>query len=322
MKNNSFKEIGEVLKSAHSIVIFPHILMDGDALGSASALCRVLRNMGKDAVIAIEDKIPDYLRFLDDNFCTYDYGPYENADIAMCIDCGELKRFPERKELFLSGKTKICVDHHSTSPGIGDYNYIDSSAAATGELIYELIKAMDCEITGDVANSIYAAITTDTGNFQYSNTTRRSHEIVMELYDYGLDAYSTSVNLYENESFAKIRLQGAVLNESEVFADGKAIIAEISLDMLEKYGARMEDTEGIVGMMRSIAGIDIAILLKEKAEKNIKASLRAKYGDVSKVAVRFDGGGHERAAGCTFYDDMAVARKYIMDAVTEELCRE
>lgn len=322
MKNNSFKEIAEVLKEAGSIVIFPHILMDGDALGSAAALCGALRSMGKDAVIAVEDKIPDYLQFLDKGYCERDLESYMNPDVSICVDCGELKRFPERAGLYNSGKIKICVDHHETSPGIADYNYIDGKAAATGELIYDLLLAMECTIDGEIANAIYAAITTDTGNFQYSNTTKRSHEIVMELYDSGLDSYGTSVALYENESFEKMKLQSAAINDSEVFAGGKAIIAEISLDMLKKYGARMEDTEGIVGMMRSIKGVDIAVLLKEKEPGNIKASLRAKHGDVSKIAVAFKGGGHEKAAGCTIYDSMAVARDIIMKAVSEELCRE
>lgn len=320
MTNNSFSEIAAEIKAARSVVIFPHILMDGDALGSSVALCSALRNMGKRAVIAVEDKVPDYLMFLDNDYCTGDFEEWMNPDISICVDCGETKRFPMRISLFESGKKKICIDHHGTSSGIGDLNYIDAEAAATGELIYDLLVAMEAEITPEEANAIFAAITTDTGNFSYSNTTKRSHEIVMELYDWGLDSYKTSVNLYENESFEKIRLQGAVMNKAEVFAGGKAIIADISLDMLKEYNARMEDTEGIVGTMRSIAGIDIAILVKEKEENNIKISLRAKEGNVSDIAVKFDGGGHMRAAGCTLYTDIKTARETIKQAVTEQLC--
>lgn len=321
MKNNTFKEIADELKGAKSIVIFPHIMMDGDALGSAVALCKALRNEGKDAKILIEDKIPDYLMFLDNDYCTHDQDICKNADICLCIDCGELKRFPKRRDVFLSGKKKICVDHHPTSPGIGDLNYIDGTAAATGELVYDLLTAMETQIDSEIANAIFAAITTDTGNFQYSNTTKRSHEIVMSLFDHGLDAYSTSVALYENESLEKISLMGRVMSECEVIADGKAIVATISQKLLEETGARMEDTEGIVGTMRSIKGVDIAVLIKEKEKRNIKVSLRAKKGNVAEIAVRFEGGGHERAAGCTIYSDLETAKEKIVSAVLESVCR-
>ena len=322
MKNNTFEEIGHQLNAAETISIFPHILMDGDALGSAAALCHVLRCMGKDAAVLIEDKIPDNLMFLDKGYCTYDTGKYMDCDIALCIDCGELNRFPERNEAFLSGKTKICIDHHPTSGGIGDFNYIDPEASATGEVVFELLEAINAEIDSETANAIFAAITTDSGNFQYSNTTKRTHQIVTKLYDHGLDAYKTSVALYENESFEKINLMSHVLSNAEVFAGGRAIISCVSQELLKQTDARMEDSEGIVSMMRSIKGIDIAALIKENEPDKIKVSLRAKGGDVGKLAVRFGGGGHEKASGCTLYEDLDSAAARIRAAIEESLCRE
>lgn len=322
MKNNTFDEIISVIEKSRKIAIFPHILMDGDAMGSAVALCHAFRNAGKDAAVIVEDKIPDYLAFLGEDYCTYDQDAYMESDIALCIDCGELKRFPKRADTFMSGKIKICIDHHPTSPGIGDFNYIDGGAAAAGELVYELLKTWGIPFDSTISNAIFAAITTDTGNFQYSNTSKKSHEIVMDLYDNGLDAYATSVALYENESFAKISLMSRVLSEADVFAGGKAIIGSVSRELLGETGARMEDTEGIVGTMRSIKGIDIAVLLKEKDEDHIKVSLRAKEGNVAVIAESMGGGGHERAAGCTVHSDMESVREDIIKAVEESLCRE
>lgn len=319
--NNTFEEIAAKLKTAESIRIYPHILMDGDALGSAAALCHQLRLMGKDAQILIEDKIPDYLLFLDNGYCTYDKESCIGADVSLCIDCGELKRFPGRKDAFLSGKLKICIDHHPSSEGIGDYNYIDPDAAATGELVFSLLETMEADLDEETSNALFAAITTDTGNFQYSNTTRRSHEIVTNLYDHGLDSYKTSVALYENESFEKITLMGRVLSDSDVFAGGKAIISCVSQQLLSETGARMEDTEGIVGMMRSIRGIDIAALIKEEEPEKIKVSLRAKNGDVGSLAVKFGGGGHMRASGCTMHESMESVTSKIRTAIEESLCR-
>ena len=322
MNNDSFEEIGLQLEKADRIAIFPHILMDGDALGSAAALCHVLRSKGKDAAVLIEDKIPDNLMFLDNGYCTRDTDKYTGCDIALCIDCGELNRFPERSEAFLSGKTKICIDHHPTSEGIGDLNYIDPEASATGEIVFELLAAINFDIDSEAANAIFAAITTDSGNFQYSNTTKRTHQIVTKLYDHGLDAYTTSIALYENESFEKINLMSRVLSDAVVFAGGRAIISCVSKELLRQTGARMEDSEGIVSTMRSIKGIDIAALIKENEPDKIKVSLRAKGADVGAIAVSFGGGGHEKASGCTLHEDLESAYARIRSAIEESLCKE
>lgn len=322
MKNNTMKEIALAFERADSIVIFPHILMDGDTLGSSAALCRALRKKGKDAVIAIEDKIPDYIKFLDNDYCIREFESLNAPDIAVCVDCGDYTRFRKRVDLFESGKTKICIDHHPTSEGIGDFNYIDGKAAATGELIYDLIKELNVSIDSEISNALFTAITTDTGNFQYSNTTKRSHEIVMDLYDHGLDAYGISIRLYENEPISKIRLHSLVLSKAEMFADGKGIVVSITQNMLKETNTLMEDTEGIVSKMRSIKGVEAAIVLKEEDETNIKVSMRSKgYLDVAKISVEFGGGGHVRAAGCTIKKHIDIAKKEILSAVNSELCR-
>lgn len=322
MKNNTIKEIATELNKAEKIVIFPHILMDGDALGSSVALCVGLRKKGKEACIAIEDKIPDYLTFLDKGYCIGDFEKIDTPDVSVCVDCGDYSRFRKRKKLFDCGKTKVCIDHHPTSEGIGDFNYIDGGAAATGEIIFDLLKEMNVVIDGEISNAIFAAITTDTGNFQYSNTTRRSHEIVSELYDFGLDAYSVSVNLYESESINKIKLHALVMKKAEMFAEGKGIIVSITQEMLEESNALMEDTEGIVSTMRSIKGVEMAIVLKEAEKENIKVSMRSK-GDinVADISVKYGGGGHAKAAGCTLRQSIGTAKEEILKAAEEELCR-
>ena len=196
MRNDPLANIAQELQEADSVLIFPHILMDGDAMGSAAALCKALRGMGKDAYIVIEDKIPDYLMFLDRGY-TVDIEHIGAADIgdidvSICVDCGEKTRFPKRAELFYHGETKICIDHHVSSVGIGDYNYIDPEAAATGEIIFDLLVELGVDIDQEMAESLFAAITTDTGNFQYSNTTAHTHEIVIALYDCGLNSNKVS----------------------------------------------------------------------------------------------------------------------------------
>lgn len=319
-QNNSMKEIGEQLLAANSVLLFPHINMDGDALGACVALCKALQNAGKHAAILVEEEVPEYVRFLDQGYCIMDPDVIGEPDICMCVDCSETKRFPGRTDAFFKGKVTICVDHHVTSEPFADYNYIDGGAAATCELVYQLIKTMELEITKEIAEAIYTGISTDTGNFQYSNTTKETHLIAAELMDVGIDHNKINVHLYQNTRLEKISIIIKALENMLIFADGKAAMAYASLQMLEDVGASLEDTEGIIDILRDIMGVEIAAFLKEKEPNQIKVSMRAKTdGNVAEIASKFGGGGHIKAAGCTFHTDLETACNQIKEAVEESL---
>ena len=151
--NNSLKEIAKILNESQSVLLFPHLNMDGDALGSSAALCATLRKLGKQSYILIEDEIAAFLQFLDNDYCTHDANIIAEPDICLCIDCGDTGRFKKREEKFLQGKTKGCIDHHGTSTPFADFNYIDPKAAATGEIIYDLIKEMGVEIDAEIGTN-------------------------------------------------------------------------------------------------------------------------------------------------------------------------
>ncbi len=300
MANNSMKEIAGVLLDAKTVLIFPHINIDGDAIGSASALCKALRNLGKTAYILMEDDIPGNLKFLDKGYCTDDLNVIKDADISICVDCGDFSRFPLRKEKFLKGRTTICVDHHRTTKEFCDYNYVDSNAAATGELIFELLQEMGIKPDVEIGEAIFAAIATDTGNFQYSNTTRNCHIITAELFNWSVDINKVSVELYENERLEKLMITIRALNTMELVANGKGIVAYVTLDDLRETGAEPSETDGVIDKLRSISGVEYAAFIKEKSQNVIRVSLRAKrLGDVAEIAVKYGGGGHIKAAGCT-----------------------
>ncbi|MGI6204758.1 MAG: DHH family phosphoesterase [Anaerovoracaceae bacterium] len=320
MENNSFTEIAEKLKEAESVLIFTHILMDGDAIGSSGALCEALRGAGKEAHVLIEDKIPDNLEFLDRGYCTYDQDIIKDPDICICLDVGDTGRFPERAGKFSTGGLKICIDHHMTSDPFCDLNYIDPAAAATSELMYLMLKEGGFEITKPVAESIFAGITTDTGNFQYSNTTKRCHEIAAELYDRGLDSNKISIQIYENEKPQKLHLKSKIFGAVEFLAGGQLAVSYVSQEMLRETGCTMEDSEGIIDDLRAVRGVQIAIIMKENAPRKIKATMRSKEkGDVSRIASIHGGGGHVRAAGCTIEDTLENALKVIKEDALSEL---
>lgn len=314
------KEIGQQLLAAESVLLFPHINIDGDALGSCVALCKALRNAGKKAAILVEEEVPEYVGFLDDGYCTQDHGIFGTPDICMCVDCSETKRFPAREETFFKGKTTICLDHHFTGEPFADFNYIDGDVAATCELAYQLLQTMGLEITKEIAEAIYTGISTDTGNFQYSNTTKQTHLIAAELLDAGIDHNKITVKLYQNTRLEKLRITARVLDNMEVFAGGRAAIAYASQAMLEAEGVSMEDTEGAIDLIRNIQGVEIAAFLKEREEKVIKVSMRAKTdGNVAEIAGKFGGGGHIKAAGCTLYTDLEDTRTQLKTAIEESL---
>ena len=300
MANNTFKEIAEVLLKAEKILIYPHINADGDAVGSAAALCHTLRRLGKTAYVLIEEQLPANLRFMDKGYFTFDEKVIEQPDVSVCVDCGDFGRFPMRREKFLSARTTVCVDHHGTTQNFCDYNYVDSAAAATGELIYALIKEMVPEADVETGEAIFAAITTDTGNFQYSNTTKNCHLIMAELYDLGVDTNKVSVEIYENERQEKLMITTKALSTLEIFGGGCGAIAHLTLEDMKEIGAEPFETDGVIQKLRSISGVEYAALVKEKEPGVIRVSMRAKRrGNVASIASELGGGGHVKAAGCT-----------------------
>lgn len=321
-ENSSYKTLAEIINSSHNILLFPHINIDGDAMGSSVAMCIALRNMGKEAYILLEDEISDNLLFLDDGYVTRDQNIISNPDLTICIDCGETSRFPKRADKFFTGKVTMCIDHHGTSEGIADYNIIEPDAAATGELVYGLLKVMDIEFNKEISNSLFTSITMDTGNFQYANTTSKSHQIVAALYKYGLESNKVSINIYENNSWAKIQTEAIVLAGTEFVLDGKIAIAKVTTDILKKTGCKMNETESIVNILRSISGVEIAALVKEDGQKKTRVSLRSKkYANVAKTAVALGGGGHVKAAGCTIDKNIDEAAEIIKKELIKEIKR-
>lgn len=318
--NISINEIGRILKEHQKILIFPHINMDGDALGSAVALCKALRTLGKEAFVVLEDDIPDNISFLAKDYCTYDQSILDGHDLSVAVDCGTLGRLPERKDLFLKGKETMCIDHHRTSEGICDYNYIDGDSPATGQIIFKIVKEMG--VTGDkeIAAAIFAAITTDTGNFQYSNTNKESHLITAELYDWGLDANEVTVNIYQNERLERIRIESQVVSTLCTICDGRGAIAYVTQDMLNETGAHMSETEECVSILRNIKGVEIAAFIKEMSEEEVKVSLRAKTkGNVAEIAKKYDGGGHTKASGFTIYQGLTESYDIVKNEIVEAL---
>ena len=329
MKSNaSLKELAGFIKAAETILIFTHTNPDGDALGSAAALCRVLRKMGKTSWILMDEEVPEYISFMDTEFVTRDKECLKDHDVSICVDCGEYSRFPALADKFDEGKLHLCVDHHATGDGFGDHYYIDPSEAATCQLIYKLIKELEAAVaegsdaaTGlidkTVAESLYTGINTDTGSFQYSNTTADTHAIAADLMAHGIDHTAINVKLYQTIPMTKLKIQAAILQKAEFLFGGEVAVGYVTGQMLEEAGAVLDDAEGTIDMLRNIEGVEIAAFLKEKGEA-VKVSMRAKsYANVAEIVSVFGGGGHVKAAGCTLEMGMDEALDAIKKAIGE-----
>jgi phosphoesterase RecJ-like protein len=347
---NTVDEIVSALDDAETIRIFPHENMDGDALGSAVALCLALRADGRDCSVVINEKIPDNIAFIEyectlsvrdnetpgdgarsdspdgdagngdaDGFGNGD-AVYSGYDLAVLMDVGETARLNGREGLFANGYRKMCIDHHVSSKSVYDYNLIDTSAAAVGEIVYSVIESIGSEMDARIANALYVGIVTDTGRFQYSNTTARTMRIAADLIDIGVNPNDVSTEVYQNVRPEKLMLENAVMATMEMVADGRAAIAYMTRAMLADSGALDEETEGIAEKLRSIRGVEVSVFVRETDNGHIKGSMRSKhYFDIAGFASRFGGGGHARAAGFTSDDPVEKVVEEVKKAIEETL---
>ncbi len=319
-------ELSKVLNESESMYIFPHMRADGDAIGACTALCTLMRKMGKTADILMEDEIPENLMFMTKDYVTIitdSDAEMPKRDLCIALDCAGLERFPVREKIFLNaGRKTASLDHHiQLRDNFADVNLVDSEAAAACELLYEFFAAMGYEIDTEMAESIYSGIVTDTGNFQNANTTKKTHLITAELYDYGIDVNKINITIFRSDRPQKLKLHSMIMNHMEYFCNNMATMAYVTLDMYREAGAYTNESDGINSQLRDIRGVEVAVFLREAKPGEIKAGFRSKeYMDVAVLCNEFGGGGHKHAAGCTIYGkSMQEALDIMREAVTKEM---
>lgn len=299
--NVSLKEIGNTIAGANSVLLFPHINPDADAVGGAAAVCLALRRMGKEAWVLLEHEIPDYIAFLDDDpegpLTTTDRSIVPEPDVSFCFDCHDETRFPLREEIFFAGKKKICIDHHHAPECNWDEYYIDLDAPAASLLIWNLFQEMGWSVDRAVARLIYAGINGDTACFRYSNTTPESLRIAADLMEYGVDINEINVNLYQNRKPAEVAALSKAMQNMQLLENGLLSVSTLTGEELAEAGAGIEDTEIVVEELRNIAGVEVSAFLKQDGDE-IRTSMRSKHScDIGSIARKFGGGGHTKAAG-------------------------
>ncbi|MFA7533335.1 MAG: bifunctional oligoribonuclease/PAP phosphatase NrnA [Tissierellaceae bacterium] len=290
----------EQMLNSKNIYIVSHVQPDGDNLGSILSLGQALKSKNLDVFMLKSDEIPNDFMFLPGIEYMMDYDGLGYVDVLIVLDSGDENRIGKNKEILGKANLVINIDHHISNTYFGDINIVDKDASSTGELVFEIIKSMDIEISKEIGTCLYTAISSDTGSFMYDNTSARTHEIAAELLKSNIDKSYININLYQNRSLERTKLFITALNSLELYYNDKVAIVAITQELLEKSNATMEDTEGIVSFLREISPVEVAIILKEFHGENIKVSMRSKkYVDVAKISSYFSGGGHVRAAGFT-----------------------
>lgn len=286
----------DALTHSESIVLTTHVSPDGDALGSLCSLGNLLKRMGKTTQLVIEDQLPDRFDYLP-GFCDIHNSIAQIPfDTVVVLDCGTKNRVALSH--WPQGKTVINIDHHSDNTLFGDINWLDTSAAAVGEMIYVLAEALGMGLSLDEATAVYSAIITDTGCFKYSNTTAKTHTIASQLFDLGVDHEMIVELAIVRRSMASLLLLREVLLTGQV--ENQIGILVLTQEALAKTQAPINETEGLVNHILAVDDVQIAIMFTEVESNTIKISLRSKgCYDVSRLAAQFGGGGHPRAAGCT-----------------------
>jgi phosphoesterase RecJ-like protein len=302
-ENVTIPEVVDLFESYENFLLFPHVSMDGDTLGASVAIALSLRELGKRAYVVIDEEIPDIIEFIEYKATV----SIEEAKalklenyLSILPDSSDVVRIESRGELFTGGAETLCIDHHVTGLATCDYNLILPKVAATCEIVYDILAEADYPIHEEIATALYVGILTDTGRFQYEQTSPRTHRIAAELMEAGVDVNGAFTEIYQKITPSKLYVEKQLLDDMEIFADGKAAVGYITRKALEEYGAKDADTEGMSEKLRSIVGVEVSVFARELSDGRIKTSMRSKsYFDVAKVASKFGGGGHIRAAGYT-----------------------
>jgi len=320
---DSAVKVAEIIAEKNSFLILPHVSVDGDDLGSMLAMGMSLKKMGKRAVLFCQDRIPDSFSLISGKYPILQEIPKERFDAAILLECSDWGRLPEGIDVNGSADMIINIDHHPDNTFYGDVNWVDPSSAAVGEMVFELIKRLNSPLDIDIATSLYMAILTDTGAFQYSNVTARTHAIISELLAFPIDVNAISRSIYREMDYEVLKLMGKMFSGSRRTSDGRLVWATLTSEMFKKTGAGDENIQHFVDGLSQAKGAEVTVLFKEmNGESNkFKVSLRSNTIPVNEVAALFGGGGHRQAAGCTLDGPIGSSRRKVLSAVKALLYR-
>lgn len=317
------KEISEIIakvKEAPAVALFSHVSPDGDCIGSMLALGLALEKMGKSIYYFNPDPLPKNLAFLPGASRIKNVLPDPWPKVLLFVDCADLQRVNLFLDKIPAEGIIINIDHHISNQKFGHLNWVVPVASASGEVVFSLIKELGNLLDTDIATNLYTALITDTGSFQYSNTTAQTHRYVAELMEQEIDLGYIHHHLFDQKPLARLKLLKRAIDNLEINKDGRFALTVLTRQDFAEVGAEDDLSEGLINHARTIEGIEVAVMLRETESGCVKAGFRSnQWLNVNEIAAEFGGGGHKRAAGCTFRLPLSEVKSRVVTAIEEAL---
>lgn len=315
-------DIKEEILRANKIVILTHESPDGDAIGSSMATYLALKGMGKDVDVIIP-KMPRLFNFLPSIEEVITESFVEKYDLAIALDCADIKRLDGFSNYFQNAKKTIVIDHHSGNTMFGQYNYVNPVAPACAQILCVIFEYLGIEITNEIGTCLITGIITDTGGFKYSNVNSDTFDFAAALLERGVNISEIYERVMQNVTFSRFNLTKIAINRLELLEEGKIAFTYITREDEESVNAEFGDHEGIVEQGRSIEGVLVSVFFRE-TEEGYRVSLRANNSsdiNVADICMIFGGGGHVRAAGCLIQYPLEIAKEKLIDEVKRSISK-
>jgi len=322
MTKMNFDIISNALRDARTVGVASHIRPDADALGSTIAFALWLRDCGKEVTAYNEEGSTAKFHYLPcHEIVSLPPATPQKFDVFVALDTSVKNRLGTVNKAIAPGTTILNIDHHISNENYGDVNFIDASAPATGQILLEFFQHVGARISAEMATNLFAAISTDTGSFQYAGTNERTFAAASHLIGCGVDVPGLSRAMYDSQPRRRFELLRHALNTAEFHCDDRIATFSLPMDLVERLKVLPEDNEGIIDHLRSIEGVEAAVFFEELPEGKVRVSARSKFPriDVCKVCKQFEGGGHAMAAGARVDGTLAHVKNDFLKALSDEI---
>ena len=319
----TFAQIKHTLDAATRILVASHVRPDADAYGSSIAMALHLKAQGKEVTVWNEEGMTGKFRYLPESSLVELPPAHEKRDfdVFLALDTSTKERLGRVLKATGNVGTWVNIDHHVSNHRYGDLNYIDDSAPATGQILYDYFTHAGGAISPAMAVNLYAAISTDTGSFQYEKTSPHTFRLIAELVEKGVNVPEISRKMYDSYPRRRLELLKALLNSARFDCDDRVASFSLSLETAKNLSVLPEDNEGLIDHLRAVEGVQVAVFFEELPENKVRVSMRSKEPrfDVCKICGLFGGGGHAQAAGARLVGSLESAEEKVLQAVSHEV---
>ena len=313
--------VAEALRGHERFLLVTHENPDGDALGSIVGLTHALEGLGKDIVMYLggDTDPPEEYAFLELDGVRRELPSDARERVLVALDCANVQRMSAAAALIGEVPLSLDIDHHHDNTAFGEINLLVADASSTGEIVRDILRELDVDLTPAIAEALYVALVMDTGRFQYANTTPKAFRLAAELVEAGVDVHRVFQGIFESVEFAKLKLLARALERAEIFDGGRLVISYLVRTDFQELGVGEEYAEGIIDYLRAVDGTDMAAVIREPPEPpdaKRRVSMRASSDelDVSAIARQRGGGGHRQAAGFSSAESVEEISQFIREA--------